>query len=247
MTATVEVVERVVRFRTPRGRAADMTIREGTNDWNTLQACMTEDEYGLRDWRGTGWAFDIGGYLGGVGIGLALDNPQLRVLIVEPVPDNARLIRENVARNDVGDRVTVIENAVGGRNREPVKVWFNYSGSESLLHHANVGNSSIAYDHGGEAAHDEIIYSDPESIGTLVDAAEWPDTIDLIKIDCEGGEWAIFGDRHELDGRGVKLIVGEAHAVRGHRGSDIVGLLPGFDVALSGDTNGTCEFRAVLR
>ena len=45
--------DQTVMFLTPRGVQVLMTIREGTNDWNTLNACMTEDEYGLRDWHGT--------------------------------------------------------------------------------------------------------------------------------------------------------------------------------------------------
>src|SRR5690349_6287046 len=98
-----------------------MTIRDGSNDYNTLNACMTEDEYHLADFHGSGWAVDVGGYLGGVAISLALDNPELRVLVIEPVPDNIRLIRENIERNDLTERVTLIEGAVG--DGSPVEVW----------------------------------------------------------------------------------------------------------------------------
>jgi FkbM family methyltransferase len=237
--------ETVGHFRTPGGRPADMVIREGTNDWNTLNACMTEDEYHLRDWRGSGWAFDIGGYLGGVGIGLALDNPELSVLIVEPVPDNARLIRANIGMNDCADRVTLIENAVTGPQRAPVKVWHSYSGTPSLEHHAFVGNSTLAYDHGGEMPHEETVYDQPETLWTMLNRTASP-RVGLLKIDCEGGEWDILAA-----GQAVALfdlIVGEAHSVRGHRGSDIVGLLDAtHEVFLEGDPDATCEFRAVAR
>jgi FkbM family methyltransferase len=234
--------ERVAEFRTPRGRPALMTIRDGTNDWNTLNACMTEDEYNLRSFNGNGWALDIGGYLGGVGIGLALDNPGLRVLIVEPVPDNIRLIKDNIARNGVGDRVELIEGAIGDGG--PVEVWHGYQGTVTAEHHRFVGNSSLAYDHGGELQHDTTTY--PESL-TFVDLCvlHCDGPIELLKIDCEGGEWAFLDDP---DIGAAKVILGEAHAVRGHRGDDIVALLSAtHDVTISGDGAGTCEFRAVAK
>lgn len=233
--------ESIAVFRSPRGVQVPMTIREGTNDWNTLNACMTEDEYGLRDWHGAGWALDIGGYLGGVGIGLALDNPGLRVLIVEPVPDNIRLIHGNIASAGVGDRVTLIEGAIG--DGRPVSIWHGYRGTETLEHHRFVGNSSLAYDHGGEATHEETVYlSIPLSALIAMTGAE---RIDLVKIDCEGGEWVILEDRAVAK---CDVILGEAHSVRGHRGDDIVALLEGtHDVTVIGDGAGTCEFRAVAR
>jgi FkbM family methyltransferase len=232
--------ERVAEFRTPRGRPALMTIRDGTNDWNTLNACMTEDEYQLRSFNGNGWALDIGGYLGGVGIGLALDNPGLRVLIVEPVPDNIRLIKDNIARNGVGDRVELIEGAIGDGG--PVEVWHGYQGTVTAEHHRFVGNSSLAYDHGGELQHDTTTYKSL-TLHDLLKRSDYP--VDLLKIDCEGGEWSFLATPFVMD---CTVILGEAHAVRGHRGDDIIELLSAtHDVTISGDGAGTCEFRAVAK
>jgi FkbM family methyltransferase len=232
MTA-IATSERVAEFRTPRGRPALMTIRDGTNDWNTLNACMTEDEYQLRSFNGNGWA---------------LDNPGLRVLIVEPVPDNIRLIKDNIARNNVGDRVELIEGAIGDGG--PVDVWHGYQGTETLEHHRFVGNSSMGYDHGGEATHETTTY--PKSL-TLMDLVVMTADSDhrggvaLLKIDCEGGEWAFLDDPY-LGQSACRIILGEAHAVRGHRGDDIIELLSAtHDVTISGDGAGTCEFRAVVK
>src|SRR5881396_102281 len=98
---------------TPRGAPVSMEFRDGTNDWNTLSIIFTNDEYGLRDLRLDGIALDVGAYLGGVAIALALDNPGLRVIAIEPVPDNGDLIERNITRNSVQDRVTLIRGAVG--------------------------------------------------------------------------------------------------------------------------------------
>jgi FkbM family methyltransferase len=238
---------RETTFRTPRGLVARMAIRDGTNDWNTLAACMTEDEYGLKDYAFTGACIDIGGYLGGVGIGLALDNPEARVIIVEPVPPNAALIRQNIALNSLEDRVTLIEGVAGGT--DPISVWYAYRGTESAEHHAFVGNSTLAYDNGGELAHDEVVYDTPWSLTDLMKALK-ADRVDVVKIDCEGGEWVILADPAVSR---VDLIVGESHSVRGHKGSDIVDLLADTHVVtLTGNPDdiaagGTCGFVASVR
>jgi len=228
-------------FRSPGGHQATMHYRSGTNDWNTLNACMTEDEYALRGRTFTGSAIDIGGYLGGVGIGLALDNPGLSVIIVEPVPGNAELCRQNVIVNDLHPRVTVIEGAAGGKSS--VDVWYGFRGTESLEHHAFVGNSTLAYDDGGQAEHDTVTYSTPWTLTALVKAAPTP--VSLVKIDCEGGEWVI------LDSPAVAKcaeIVGEWHNVRGHTQADMLALLDKtHNVTFSGPYDGPGGFAAVLR
>jgi FkbM family methyltransferase len=222
-------------FRSPAGHPMTMAYRKDTNDWNTLHATLDQDEYKLpRDLAGT--ALDVGGYLGSVGIALALDNPAIAVTIVEPVPGNAELIRQNIELNEVGERVTLIEGAVSG-DREPVTVWFGYRGNESAEHHAFVGNSTLAYDSGGALPHDEVVHV-PH---TLEDFGY----VTFLKIDCEGGEWAFLDS--PAAGH-IETIVGEAHSVRGHRGDDIASLLAAtHDVTIVGDPAGTCEFRAVRR
>lgn len=237
--ARVEYREVAGVWSTPRGRRASFTYREGTNDWNTISACLgTNDEYGLASEEITGRAVDIGGYLGSVGVTIAIDNPQATVTIIEPVPWNADLIRRNAAANDVSDRVTVIEGAAG-IGGEDVSVWFGYRGNETAEHHAFVGNSTLAYDNGGELDHDERKY---KALGLSDLLADGP--IDFLKIDCEGGEWAFLDTPLTAQ---IPVIVGEAHSVRGHKGKDIVALLPEHDVTLSGDPETTCGFRAVIR
>lgn len=225
-------------WRTPNGNPIAFRFREDTNDWNTISACTTEDEYGLRGHPISGRVLDVGGYLGSVGITIAVDNPDAQVTIVEPVPSNAALIRHNAERNGVSDRVTLIEGAVG-KGGESVEVWFGYRGNVSAEHHAFVGNSSLAYDHGGALDHDTVTYK-ARSLASLVG-----DGLAFLKIDCEGGEWAFL--KGPALAR-IDRIVGEAHSVRGHTGGDIVALLAEtHEVTLTGDPGATCGFTAVRR
>jgi FkbM family methyltransferase len=225
-------------FQTPGNRPVRMTYREGTSDWNTLNACMTEDEYVLRNGAWTGLALDIGAHIGGVTVGLALDNPHLRVIAVEAVPPNVELLRANVRAAGVEDRVTVVQGAVG-RPGEPVDVWYGYRGSEVSEHHAFIGNCSLAYDDAGLLDHETAHYDFAVTLAELADGI-----VTLCKIDVEGGEFGFLDSR--AVGR-VKEFVGEWHPVRGHTRASITELLGRtHDVMFYGPPEGPGGFRAVL-
>ena len=221
----------------PGGHPLTIFYRRDTNDWNTVSATLTHDEYALP--RGlSGHAVDIGGYLGTVGIALAADNPDLRVTIIEPVPPNAALIRRNIEANGLKERVTLIEGAASG-DHKPVTISFGYRGSESLEHHAFVGNSTLAYDGPGEYEHDEITYT-PVTLADLVKGGP----IDWLKIDTEGAEWSFLTGPVSK----VREIVGEWHPVRGKTLGDMAALLGETHVVtFDGPQSGPGGFRAVLR
>ena len=125
-----------------------MNVREGTNDHNTAQACMTQDEYGLAGLHLCGEALDVGGYAGGVTIGLLMDNPELHVTIIEPLPANLELIRSNLEANGLTERATVIAGAAG---TDPL-IAYNGRSTEVAEHHRFVGNASWF----GDIEHDTV-------------------------------------------------------------------------------------------
>jgi len=221
-------------FRTPRGLTVTMTWREGTSDWNTLNACMTEDEYGFRGRSLAGVAVDVGAHIGGVTVGLALDNPGLHVIAIEPVPDNVMLLRENVARAGVSDRVTIHQNAAGGSG--PVTVWYGYRGDEAAEHHAYIGNSSLAYDRAAPISHQTVRYPKPVRLSAL-------GLLSVVKIDCEGGEYVILEDPAAAS---IPLILGEWHPVRHKTQADVTALLAPHVVTFTGPAAGPGGFEAVL-
>jgi FkbM family methyltransferase len=182
------------RFTTPRGRPVSMWVRADTNDWNTAQSCLTEDEYRTRGLNLYGTALDIGAYTGGVTVALLADNPALHVVAVEPIPENVVLIYQNLALNGLTDRCTVIAGAVG---KGEVTIRFRYTGSANDRHHAFVGN---AYGSDEAGTHQSVTYQ----------ATEFRDLplAEFVKIDCEGGLWAILDQMTE-----VPRIAGEAEPV----------------------------------
>jgi len=197
-------------YRTPRGQAVTLTLREGTNDHNTLFSCLDGDEYGLAPLHLTGTAVDIGAYLGGVSIALAVDNPDLRVIAVEPVPDNAHLLRENVERCGLAERVTVLEGAAGALDQDTERIAWNWSDpggklEETMHHHRYVGGSTLALDNEG-MAHDTI-QTESYSISSLLGLVD-VERFSFLKIDCEGCEAKFLTDPAVAY---VERMVGEWH------------------------------------
>ena len=216
-------------WRTPKGNVAIFEFRNGTSDWNTLQSCTAEDEYGLRALRLSGVALDIGAHIGGVSIGLAIDNPDLRVIAVEAVPDNAALLEHNATLNGVADRLTVLNAAAAAPGVDSVVINYGYRGNEAAEHHAWIGNITMLEGQGGRPDHDEVRVPGVSLTGLFALA---PEPVSFAKVDCEGGEYGFLSDPAV---RFLPRIVGEYHplgpdpsgaeAKRIFRRSDLVALL----------------------
>lgn len=230
------------RWRTPRGVEAVLEYREGTVDWGVIESTLTGDEYGLRDLSLSGWALDLGAYLGSVTIALALDNPDLRVVAVEPVPENAQLCRDNVHRNGLDSRVTVIQGAVGPPNQSTLCIRYGFHDPELGAHYAFVGGiETVVID--GEGRSSQRCEARCYSLSDLIESAgELPS---FVKIDCEGGEWEAFRDPVT---RRLPRIHGEWHARPGASRRALCTIFAeSHDVAFDGTNEGPGNFIAVRR
>jgi len=225
-----------------------MVYRLDSSDWNTLTAALTEDQYRLADLDIKGHAVDIGGHLGSVGLGLAVDHPGLTVTIVEPVPDNVALLLTNIALNGLTERVEVIHGAVGPKDRTTTRVHYGFRGNESAEHHAFIGNIPFVMD-GSDCPESTPHDHANVKIYHLEDLLP----ADFIKIDCEGGEWPFMADAPT---DAIPMWVGEWHPIPGHNDgarnvgdtqAEFAALLPGFDVTFRGPVSGASEFTAVRR
>ncbi len=223
-------------FHTPRGQPVQMLVRDGTSDHNTLWSALNEDEYGFAGMNLTGRAADIGAHIGSVAVGLLVDNPDLRVVAVEPVPPNVELLRQNLERNGVADRCEVIEAAVGTGRTTTIR--FGYTGEVSAEHHAFIGNTALVYKlQPLDLPHTEL------KVPVVPLKRLLP--LDLIKIDTEGGEWGFLASP---DVREVRYIVGEVHPTNGHAPLHMVELLAEtHEVTFTGPPAGPCGFVAVRR
>ncbi len=222
-------------FRTPKGGRVGMRYRLDSSDWNTLTSCLTEDEYKLAGLDLTGSALDIGGHIGGVTLGLLADNPRLVVIAVEPVPANYELLIENLIENGLDNRAIVINGAVG-RDEGTTRVHYGYRGSEFAEHHAFIGNIETLQATGPDNCPSEWPHEHAEvpivTLAGLVD--ERPFT--LMKIDCEGGEWAFLDGATPAQLDRIGRIHGEWHPSGGkHTQAQFSALLPGWKILYIGE------------
>lgn len=189
-------------------------VREGTTDAMAVMA-LANDEYRIASRKLTGWAIDVGAHIGTVAITLARQNPGLRVLAVEAVPENSELLERNIERLAPG-QVFSVRAWAAGPNAMTGTCHYGYRGhrdTESdgyISAHRFIGNTWT------DLAGPEFSVEMPAvSIDSLMETYAI-DEIALLKIDCEGCEWA-FLDTPAISK--VKTIVGEYHGgYPGHLG-----------------------------
>ncbi len=212
----------------PRGTEVTLYCRDDTSDLATIGSTWSlwgelHDEYELQWVRSTGLMIDVGAHIGSVCIAFLVDNPEARAIAIEPLPENLDMIAMNAASAGVTDRLTVLPKAVG-------------DGKPTTIRYGNDVHEFIGNIRGSEGP----IRTVPTlTFRQVVNGQQ----VDLMKIDCEGGEWPFFASAKPADLKRVKRIVGEYH----HEGSDrLLGYLEGtHDVSTVGADTGL--FRAVVR
>ena len=239
---------------TPTGHPVNFATRDGTNDanlaiglniWNDTIA----DEYKMRGRVLSGWAIDVGAHIGALAIPLAMDHPDLRVIAVEAVPENVALIAQNAEQNGVADRVIIVSAFAAAPGTSTGTIHYGYRHEPSaddgyVSAHRFVGNT---WGPAGEEGDPEFhVALDAVSLDDLL-ARFGIEDVALLKIDCEGCEWA-FLDTPAV--ARLQTIVGEYHGrPKGNPNpmTRLRELLPGHEVTAWGDDPVNGLFEAVRR
>ena len=116
----------IMQTGTPNGRMARFAVREDTNDAALVAGIIGQDEYGLAGTSFSGWAIDIGAHIGIVSVALGLDNPDLRIVAVEAIAENAAMVRRNVALNGLTERVFVEHAGASEPGATEVGITYDY-------------------------------------------------------------------------------------------------------------------------
>ena len=201
----------ITEVQTPHGIPARFKCRDGTSDLSTVGASnrlwgKLVDEYSIPAGL-TGWALDVGAHIGSVTVPLLLDNPELRVVAIEAVPDNVTLLHENLNLNGVFDRAVVFNGAAWNIG-DSLEIEFGYTGSAVAETHAYIGSVTPWMDAPGDKQSATV------PVVTLKEALSFTggEGFVWVKIDCEGCEHrflkgaglrklgVIEGEWHERDG-----------------------------------------------
>lgn len=215
--------------RTPGGRAVHFEVRDGTSDVSVIHSTSIHDEYKMGGLKLSGWALDIGAHIGSVCIPLAIDNPDLRVIAIEALPENAVQLAVNVRANGMDERIYIVPLAASDDD-EPVDLQRLPSDADRFIANAftAVGRT-------------DMIRSTVEAT-SLTNLLADIDEVVWAKMDCEGCEWRVF-----LDPAIAKLqyITGEWH---GDTSTALLNaLLDTHNVSILEDNGGIGHFTAVRK
>ena len=144
---------------------------------------------------------DIGGHVGTFACRLTQLHPKASVLSCEPSATTAGYLRRNAEQNGVADRVTVFERAVAATTG---RAMFQDNGGGSGL------NGLVTAGHESGPATEVLTMAFDE----LVNSAAAP--VEVIKIDCEGGEYDLVLGSSPSSWESVQRVVIEFHPVDGH-------------------------------
>jgi FkbM family methyltransferase len=170
----------VVRY-TLRGSGVRVVIRHRTPDVVTLGEVFHDHQYApppevaraLEARGGPREVLDLGANVGLFGAFCLARWPQARLTAFEPDPDNAAVLERCVAANGRGGSWRVVRAAAGTEAGEAEFV----AGLSSLSHLAT-----------GQGATEATVRVRVEDVLPRIAAS------DLVKIDIEGGEWALLRD-----------------------------------------------------
>jgi FkbM family methyltransferase len=150
-------------------------IRHGTPDVVTLGEVFHRPDYAFPPpvarvlaGRPAPRVLDLGANIGLFGLFVLGELPAATVEAFEPDPANAAVLRAAIAANGLADRWTAVEAAAGAEDGE---VAFD-AGHHALSRIDGTGATRVA----------------------LIDVLPRVARADLVKLDIEGGEWAILGD-----------------------------------------------------
>lgn len=180
---------RRVRVPLPFGRAS-ITIRGGTSDARLVREFLLRDRFPLPRIFTPRLIVDAGANIGLVSLYLAAAYPAARVLAIEPEASNLSLLRMNTARFS---NIEVVEGALWSSSARlsianPQADKWSFRMSESASLDGGVRGYTI----------DELM------------ARAGATTIDILKIDIEGGEKQIFGGDVGWLER-VRMVIIELH------------------------------------
>ena len=181
-----------------------MILRDDNDRW-IWRETHDENTYGLGYLVGQ-TVLDIGAHIGSFAM-LALEHGARRVVCIEPCAANARLLRENLAF--WGQRVEIIQKAVVGDN-QPV-------GTTTLWHCPLKKGNAAAGGSGHSIAWRDSKEVSTETVATIPFSHVMKPWFDLVKLDCEGSEYAIIRSPSFKD---VRSMVAEFHPITSHAPAD---------------------------
>ena len=164
---------------------------------------LSEDAYrlGSIDWADADVAIvlDIGAHVGTFACAVAQRAEHARIMCVEPARVTSTWLARNIEANNLSDRVSIVRAAIAGADGEGT-LWESSDASRE---------SSTVEGRRGSPVPVRTV-----SLESVVSRAGGPP--DVVKIDCEGGEYDAILNSPDWCWKAVRYLFLEHHPVAGH-------------------------------
>jgi len=181
-----------------RRRSLQFRVRGAMDIWSIKETFLDRfyERYGFTiqpDWK----IIDIGAGIGDYSLYAAITQPASRVFSFEPFPESFTLMQENLRLNAITN-VQVFSEAIGAASGE---LMLDLTGGEPLQFQSHAGKAG------------DVKGSLPVRSLSLVDALARVglEGCDLLKLDCEGAEYAILLGAPQPVLEHIQRIVMEYH------------------------------------
>ena len=194
-------------FVTPWGKTVQANGRADRSDYNTLNSCLKEDEYHLKDLGQEGDVFiDIGAHIGGAT--LAAVARGMRTVSVEVLPENVDMISGNLLLSGLSTDGRMEHAAIHHTSGETMYAIYGDQQTVSGFHHEFIGFTATVPP--GNVNPTRVRPVKTIALPELF-AKYNIDRCRILKIDCEGAEWQCFKQVPvEILDR-IDYIIGEVH------------------------------------
>lgn len=154
-------------------------------------------------------ALDVGAHVGSFSVNLARLHPDAQVTCYEPSSDSARYLQRNLEANGLADRVRVVQAALAATEGT---AQFDDNSGGSVHNGLVVGGERLVDGTDQLAARHTVEVPTTTFDKAVADAARPPE---LVKLDCEGGEYALVYASSPESWQSVQRVVMEYHVVDG--------------------------------
>lgn len=164
---------------------------------------------------------DVGAHIGVFSLYIRALNPLVKIYALEPEEDNFDLLRKNISKNDLHD-IKLCRLALAGE-----------TGQRGLMIAPDNINHRLAIGSGDIAPSDQVKQVAAISLSDFIYRNDI-DSVGLLKLDIESGEYEIFEKLHSEDFSRIQNVVLEYHDYFGHSHKEIENILrtQGFGVQI---------------
>jgi FkbM family methyltransferase len=145
---------------------------------------------------------DVGGYIGDFSLYAVKHLGARHVFVFEPTRENFAILEQNIRLNGYGHRITAAELAVSNSKKVELNV--------QTLASQEMHSSSYWYQGAERRTLPALTLADILETNAI-------ERVDLLKVDCEGGEYDIFEAVPQSVFDKIDNIVFEFHAIRGYQ------------------------------